>query len=204
MSKSLLIIFVKNPAPGKVKTRLAATLGHETAMSLYRQLLERTRVATWDLPYDKVVYYGQFIDSSDLWEKEHYQKELQKGDDLGERMHYAFEASFKQGYEKVCLIGSDIYGLTRGILEKAFSWLDTKDTVIGPAEDGGYYLIGMTRANKRLFEVNAWSEPTVYEDTLGNILNNDLSYAALPVLNDIDTEEDLEGTDLQWQYPSNS
>ena len=103
MDKSLLIIFAKNPELGKVKTRLAATLGNEVALAVYFQLLNKTRQETESLTVDKVVYYSNYVEHGDLWDDNIYAKAAQQGDDLGQRMQNAFTQAFANGYERVCL-----------------------------------------------------------------------------------------------------
>lgn len=191
MSKSLLIIFVKNPELGKVKTRLAASVGNEAALTIYRQLLRKTREVTRPVPVDKVVYYSVSIDHNDLWENEHYHKACQQGPDLGERMKNAFQKSFAEGYERVCIIGSDCMEISSSLIEEAFEKLQSSDAVIGPSQDGGYYLLGMNRFMLQLFENKAWSTDTVFASTLDDLNAPGMSYCELPVLNDVDTVEDL-------------
>lgn len=176
---------------GKAKTRLAATIGDEQALSIYKLLLQKTRLETLDLPTDKVVYYSDFIDNSDLWDNEAYQKNLQVTGDLGEKISAAFQQAFTDGYKRVCIIGSDCYDLTQSILESAFEALASKDAVIGPAEDGGYYLLGLAKMNSRLFKNKNWSSDTVGPDTIQDFKGLNLTYNELPTLNDIDTEADL-------------
>ncbi|MDX1629646.1 MAG: glycosyltransferase, partial [Fulvivirga sp.] len=100
------------------------------------------------------------------------------------------------GYEKVCLVGSDIYDLNRHIINNAFLALDKKDAVIGPAEDGGYYLIGMKKPHAHIFELKKWSQADVLDETIRLVENENLSLGLMPTLNDIDEWEDLKSTDL--------
>jgi uncharacterized protein len=188
MSKAL-IIFVRNPVLGKVKTRLAATMGEETALAVYMRLLQHTQVLTRDLPFTKFVYYADFIHESDGWNG--YEKRLQAGGDLGTRMQQAFEEVMAMGYQQVCIIGSDCYDLTTAIISTAFTCLSDADTVIGPAQDGGYYLLGMKAPFKNLFENMAWSSDTVFTKTLTIIKAASYSVQLLPVLNDVDEEKDI-------------
>lgn len=191
MKSDLLIIFVKNPVLGKVKTRLAATIGDERALSVYKLLLEKTKQETINLETDKVVYYLDHIDSSDLWDNHSYNKEVQVAGDLGIKMSSALEKAFQDGYQRVCIIGSDCLEMSQAHLENAFESLQRKDAVIGPAVDGGYYTIGTSRFIPELFEDKAWSTETVGADTIKNFENLALSYKVLPTLNDVDTESDL-------------
>lgn len=190
------MIFVKNPALGKVKTRLAQSIGDEKALQIYLYLLKFTHQITKNLTCDKAVFYSDFIEQHDLWENETYQKYLQSGSHLGERMYQAFEVSFRKGYEKILIIGSDCLELNPEIIQTGFQSLDNQDVVIGPAKDGGYYLLGMKTPLRFIFENKTWSSPTVFEDTIRDLTHHHISYATLPVLSDVDHEEDLDGIDL--------
>lgn len=191
MGKALLIIFVKNPELGRVKTRLAITVGEEAALAIYKRLLERTKSITQPLAVDKAVFYDQTLGENDLWSGDGFSKALQTKGDLGEKMLSAFQASFEKGYEHICIIGSDCYDLSTDILNQAFSALKNHDVVIGAAEDGGYYLIGMNRLITDVFQNKKWSTEEVFPSTIQDFKNKGLSYFELPVLNDVDTEEDL-------------
>ena len=192
MSSSLLLIFVKNPELGKVKTRLAATIGNRKALRIYLKLLERTHAITQSLPYDKVVYYSPAVQPNDIWSQGGFQKSLQWEGDLGERMQDAFRAGFAQDYEKVCIIGSDCYELTPEIIRAAYQALDAHEVVIGPSLDGGYYLLGMKELHPELFQNKHWSTSSVLKDTIADLEQKDLRWTALPELNDVDEEGDLE------------
>ncbi|OEK02247.1 hypothetical protein BFP97_12285 [Roseivirga sp. 4D4] len=191
MKQNLLIIFVKNPVLGKAKTRLAATLGDEKALAIYKLLLEKTKSETINLYTDKIVYYSDHIDDSDLWYNSVYQKAVQSNGDLGQKITTAFSRAFQDGYARVCIIGSDCYDMTQAHLEEAFEALKTKDTVIGLAEDGGYYTIGMSRYIPELFEQKVWSTETVGSDTIEDFKRLRLDYHVIETLNDVDTENDL-------------
>ncbi|MCE7992225.1 MAG: glycosyltransferase [Roseivirga sp.] len=191
MNKSLLIIFAKNPELGKVKTRLAATVGNEVALAIYFQLLQKTKEVTQGLIEDKVVYYSSYMEEGDLWNEENFRKAVQSEGDLGERMKNAFTDAFAQGYERVCIIGSDCMDISTKILEEAFGKLHNRDVVIGASQDGGYYLLGMSKMIPEFFENKAWSTDEVFISTLDDVIKLDLDHAELPVLNDIDTEKDL-------------
>ena len=192
MSSSLLLIFVKNPELGKVKTRLAATIGNRKALRIYLKLLEHTRTITQSLPYDKVVYYSPAIQPDDIWGQGGFQKSLQREGDLGQRMQDAFQTGFTQGYEKICIIGSDCYELTSEIIQTAYQALDAHDVIVGPSLDGGYYLLGMKELHPELFQNKHWSTSSVLKDTITDLTQKRLQWTALPELNDVDEEGDLE------------
>lgn len=184
-----LIIFVRNPVLGKVKTRLAATVGDEKALAIYQYLLDHTKKITEHLNCAKFIFYAGSIHENDLWNG--YLKRLQKGHDLGEKMQHAFEELFNEKYKNICIIGSDCSELTQSIICEAFNSLQINETVIGPAADGGYYLLGMQHPMKKLFANKSWSTDTVYKDTLHDIEMNNYSVYTLPVLNDVDEEKDI-------------
>jgi uncharacterized protein len=192
----LLIIFTRNPELGKIKTRLAKTLGDEMALAIYYKLLARAQHITHKLDCDKVVYYSSYADTEDNWDNRIYKKKVQKGHDLGERMFNAINDGLVAGYESVVLIGTDIYELTGEIIDNAFNKLAANDVVIGPAKDGGYYLIGMKKPNSNIFRLSAWSTPRVFSETVKYVEAENLTWAKTALLNDIDEPGDLKGTDL--------
>ena len=190
MNKEALIIFIKNPQPGKVKTRIAATTGDEKALEIYKHLLQYTCRITKDLPQDKWLFYSEFIDEKDSWSNDIYHKQIQSGDDLGQKMLNAFKFCFDKGYEKISIIGSDMMEISASTLHNAFAQLKKHDIVIGPAKDGGYYLLGMNKLHPILFQNKSWSTSTVMTDTLADSKKLGLTHYELPTLCDIDTEAD--------------
>ena len=190
-SLELLIIFVKNPEEGKVKTRLAATVGNAKALEIYLQLLEKTRKVTTNLNITKALYYSDHLENEDNWDKRKYVKSLQKGRDLGERMMNSFREGFARLYAPICIIGSDCYELTPEIILDAFDRLKKNDVVLGPSKDGGYYLIGMNKLNPEIFLNKSWSTDKVLSETLNTLKKLNLSVTLLKELNDVDTEDDL-------------
>ncbi|MDT7829242.1 TIGR04282 family arsenosugar biosynthesis glycosyltransferase [Pricia sp. S334] len=188
-SKDLLLIFTRNPELGKCKTRLAETVGDETALDIYRFLLQHTASITRNLNAAKQVWYSEEIWDNDIWDEAYYDKKLQKGQDLGVRMANAFQEGFASGYERIVIIGSDMFDLSRKDLENAFAQLKENDFVIGPAEDGGYYLMGMKSFRPELFTNKKWSSETVLEDTLRHLEDENL--AILDEKNDIDVYKDI-------------
>jgi rSAM/selenodomain-associated transferase 1 len=191
MNKNLLIIFAKNPELGAVKTRLAKTIGKAAALEIYIKLLEKTVSITENLELDKVVYYHEKIETDDLWDPKNFNKALQIGNDLGEKMNDAFHSAFNEGYKNVCIIGSDCFELTADIVNQAFTALNSKEAVIGAAEDGGYYLLGMSQYMPDFFENKAWSTDKVFSSTKKDFIKLGLSFTELTVLKDVDVEADL-------------
>ncbi|HZH38006.1 MAG TPA: TIGR04282 family arsenosugar biosynthesis glycosyltransferase [Flavisolibacter sp.] len=188
--KEALIIFVRQPVAGCVKTRLAADIGPEAALFVYRELLAHTRSVCTQLAVDKYLFYVNTIADQDDWD-DTYHKQIQQGNDLGERMQHAFSQVFGMGYERVCIIGSDCLELSADNVKEGYSLLQDNDFVIGPAKDGGYYLLGMRHRLKPVFDAINWSTSNVFQQTVEkiNLLQNSL--ALLPVLADIDVVGDL-------------
>ncbi|MCB0493211.1 MAG: TIGR04282 family arsenosugar biosynthesis glycosyltransferase [Cyclobacteriaceae bacterium] len=189
--KSLIIIFYRNPELGKVKTRLAATLGDDKALAVYLRLVNHTQSITKDLIMDKMVCYSHHVDTEDCWDNTTYQKQIQKGNTLGDKLEHAVKHAFDQGYQYVGVIGSDCFELTEDILKNSFLKLQTNDAVIGPAKDGGYYLLGMRKFVTEFFKNKEWSTATVAKDTINDFKRLGLTHFVLPVLSDVDREEDL-------------
>lgn len=198
-TKNALIIFIKNPELGKVKTRLAKTVGAEKALAVYQALMEHTRKIAEALPVSRRLFYSQFINESDKWSRKKFQKELQIEADLGKKMAMAFHTVFKQN-EKVIIIGSDCASLTPEIVQTAFDKLDEFPFVIGPAMDGGYYLLGMNEFTPEVFNDITWSTSTVCSTTIERIESVGKSYFLLPELSDIDYEEDW--VKYGWDLPN--
>jgi len=189
MQKNALIIFVRKPEYGKVKTRLAATLGKTKALKMYELLLQHTHSEAGKTEAEKFVFYTDELCTDDIWND--YKKFAQRGNDLGSRIENAFKNIFDEHYENIIIIGSDCFELSNEIIETAFSLLKKNDVVIGPAKDGGYYLLGMKKMYPSIFENINWSTSEVFYQTIQKIRSLNLSYELLPVLSDVDTVHDL-------------
>ena len=187
-SKNLLIVFVKNIVYGKVKTRLAKTIGTIGAFNIYNELVAITENETQKINIDRHIYFSEKIVSS-MWG--HDKKYVQEGQDLGERMKNAFLNGFESGYENIVLIGSDLPDISNDILDKAFENLQKNEIVFGPAYDGGYYLVGMSKMLPQIFENKPWSQPDLLDITLQELKKQHQNVTLLKPLNDIDTFEDL-------------
>ncbi|GGG40479.1 TIGR04282 family arsenosugar biosynthesis glycosyltransferase [Bizionia arctica] len=188
-SKKALIIFTRNPELGTCKTRLAKTIGDEAALKIYKHLLQHTVDITEKVKADKVVFYSEHIHKNDIWNDDTFIKKLQQGNDLGIKMKNAFTDLFTSGYEKIMIVGSDILDLKTEHITDAFLKLDSHDVVLGPALDGGYYLLGMKQLHLNIFENKVWGTETVLESTLKDLEH--LNVFQLETLNDIDTFEDM-------------
>ena len=192
MSKKLIIIFVKNIKLGKVKTRLAKTVGNGAASKVYEALVDITELATSNIQIEKRIYFSDAVVAS-KWPNAF--KTTQSGIDLGERMKHAFHEGFNDGYKSIVLLGSDLPNISSTIITKGLNALDKTEIVFGPAEDGGYYLVGMNKPHAFIFENKPWSDSKLLETTLNELKNKNIDVSLLETLNDIDTFEDLK------QYP---
>lgn len=193
MNKPLLIVFVKNVILGKVKTRLAKTIGDVGAFNIYYHLYSITEKESGKVNTDRHIYFSDVIIPSG-WEGG--EKFVQEGEDLGERMKNAFQYGFDQGYDRIVLIGSDLPNITKEVIDSGFKALDESDVTFGPAQDGGYYLIGMSKMNSNVFNNKPWSQSSLLEVTLHELSEQKTSVSLLEPQNDIDTFEDLIQSDF--------
>lgn len=189
MQTSLLMVFVRNPQLGTVKTRLATTVGDKVALEIYIELMRHTAEVTHKVSADKKVFYSEKIEQHDVWTEMNFSKALQTKGTLGQRMENAFRTAFEKGYKKVLIVGSDLYSLKTSHIEKALHQLDKKEVVIGPAQDGGYYLLGLNKNLPALFCNKSWGTSTVLKETLNDLKLK--SIFLMETLNDIDNFEDL-------------
>lgn len=192
-SKKALIIFTRNPVLGKVKTRLAKTIGNEAALNIYNHLLLHTATTVAQVKADRFVFYSKSIHKNDVWNSSLFRKKLQYGEDLGMKMKNAFNELFLLGYKEVIIVGSDLLDLQPKHIEEAFHKLENHDVVIGPAEDGGYYLLGMKTLHSQIFNNKKWGTDTVFQNTINDLQSE--SVFLLEVLNDIDIYEDIKDID---------
>lgn len=177
---------------------MAETMGEERALSIYKELVDHTRNVVKPLSVDKQVWYSRYIEEEDDWQQEKVDKKLQQGGGLGERMNQAFKEAFSGGYRKAVIIGSDCGELRTELVREAFQKLETGDVVLGPARDGGYYLLGMRSFYEALFEGIAWSTSRVFEQTVDKIRESGLRVHTLDMLNDVDSEEDWNKLKEDW------
>jgi uncharacterized protein len=187
--KQALLIFQKNAERGKVKTRLAHTVGADEALRIYHLLTTHTHEVAKEVAAAKWLFYSNYYEA-DFENNHDYEIRVQRGDDLGQRMCNAFADVFAAGCDAAVIIGTDCPCLTPAILREAFSALELYDVVAGPAADGGYYLLGMKRLYATLFNGKNWSTDTVLADTLRDAQVLGLMAYQLPVLSDVDTEQD--------------
>jgi rSAM/selenodomain-associated transferase 1 len=196
-NENALIIIAKHPQKAEVKTRLSRSLSDKKRIKLYTYLVEDTmkrlgRIESIDTfiacaPMDSSKYFSRFGLSL---------LPLPEGD-LGERMFYAFGEIFKRGYRRSALVGVDIPALTGKIVAEAFNLLSENDVVFGPAQDGGYYLIGMTKLMRELFEGVPWSSNETLGKSVENAKRSRCRVAFTRPLSDIDTIEDVRKAGFQ-------
>jgi rSAM/selenodomain-associated transferase 1 len=192
--ETCILLFVKYPKKGEVKHRLSKTLPQEITVELYRNFVLDTLATLKKLhtPVFICCYPPDTFQKIQDWLGTTYHYIPQEGKDLGQRMKHCFEYAFEQGYRRVVLMGTDSPDLPVEFLSNALS-LRTHDVVLGPAVDGGYYLIGFQNTTfvAEAFEGISWSTPAVFEDTLEKIKNASRTISLLPVWSDIDTGDDL-------------
>lgn len=192
-----LIVFTRYPEPGKTKTRLIPALGPEGAAKLQRQMTQTTLAEAKHLQLQRsaqveVYFTGASLSAMTTWLGTEFAYRPQPEGNLGQRLETAFAGAFTAGMQRVIAIGIDCPDLKAEILVQAFEHLMQKDLVLGPALDGGYYLIGLRRFVPELFQNIAWSTAAVLQQTTEIAQRLGLAIADLPPLGDIDRPEDLE------------
>ena len=202
-----VLIFVKNPEPGRVKTRLAATLGAERAAEIYRRLVaevfarlpdDAQAIACFDPP-ERREEIEQWLDGIAAGKAMHFLP--QAAGDLGARLAHAFEEAFARGYQRVAAIGTDCIEIDAAHFTEAWTALDAHDIAIGPSTDGGYYLIALTAPRVPLFQQIPWSTERVFAETLARAASENLRVHLLPIRHDVDTEEDWRRAEQRLNSP---
>lgn len=192
--KKAIIIMAKVPEAGKVKTRLQSVLSAEKcaefAECLLQDAINKAKILPTLLilaysPSDKNRFFDLFLDHKIIFVP-------QEGTDLGERMFNAFQFAFEQNLDSIVMIGTDSPVFPARFIENAFDLLTESDAVLGRTDDGGYYLIGLRKLKKEIFENVEWSSPATFRQTAQNIENNELKLTLLPRSYDVDLPEDLE------------
>ncbi len=190
-----LLVFARVPALGRVKSRLAAGVGQPAALAVYRELLAITNAAILEADVPATVWLADTAaaepTAAEAREWAAHAARCQPEGDLGARMTTAFAAAFAAGAGRVAIIGTDCPGLRGRHLTQAFAALETADVVLGPATDGGYYLLGLRQPQPALFANKTWSTDSVLADTLADAHRLHLRVALLPELRDVDNAEDL-------------
>jgi uncharacterized protein len=192
--KAVLGVFLKAPRPGAVKTRLVSALGPEAAAGLYRALAEAVVAQTRPVSgeYDRILCFAPPEARAEIvawFPGEEFLE--QQGADLGARMAGAFEEFFRRGADRVALVGSDVPGLTADDVAAALDSLADHDLVLGPAVDGGYYLIALARPQLALFRGIAWGSASVFAATMERAAALGLTVRVLEPRRDVDTLDDV-------------
>ncbi|MFW8601197.1 TIGR04282 family arsenosugar biosynthesis glycosyltransferase [Desulfobacterota bacterium M19] len=195
-AEDAIIIFIRSPVPGLVKTRLIPALGAQGAADCQRRMSEQTvrrvrelkRYRTIDI---QIHYTGGKTEMMAAWLGDDLNYHPQRGNDIGCRMTAAFQQAFAAGSRRIILVGSDCPALTAAILHSALNKLKRLDLVLGPAMDGGYYLIGLNRPCPTLFTEISWGTSKVFAETLKKAEEQSLSIGHTDTLYDIDRPEDL-------------
>ncbi len=196
VTRRAILVFVKYPEPGLVKTRLAATLGAERAAEIYRRLVaevlsrlpeDAEMIVCFD-PEERREEIERWLNGIAAGKTMHFLPQC--AGDLGARLSAAFAETFARGFQQIAVIGTDCVEIDAAIFTETWEALDTHDVVLGPSEDGGYYLIALTAPNPALFEKIPWSSGSVLAETLALAASGNLRIHLLPIRHDVDTEED--------------
>ncbi len=197
MSRNLFGLLAKYPEAGKVKTRLARDIGAQGAAEIYKLVAERVfreTSAQRNSDFERMIFFSPPEDRY-LFESWIPGEKLlpQKGSGIGDIMFNVLKELLGSGASKAVITGADIPGLNRDIIKDAFLKLDNADVVMGPAKDGGYYLIGMKKAHGEIFRGVSWSTDKVFDETVRIIEKMGLSYLTVKTLSDVDRAEDIAG-----------
>ena len=199
---SALIVFMKAARKGYVKTRLAESIGDELALEVYRNLIDRTMNAVREsesicrafIYIDDETYRLQVSETIGVPAGE---LQIQSSGDLGEKMSHAFSDILEgRSFDRAVIIGTDLADINVSIIKEALDCLDASDLVIGPAFDGGYYLLGLKELHKNLFQNINWSTSSVLRQTIAHAKKKGINFSLLEEKRDIDTLEDLGHADL--------
>jgi rSAM/selenodomain-associated transferase 1 len=207
-----VMVMTRYPVPGRTKTRLIPVLGEKGACRLHQYMAEHTMQVVRDFGKSFhakifVFFNGGSKELMKSWLGGRTEYLPQSAGNLGVKMRIAFRTLFSRGFKAVLVIGTDCPDIDHDILSESFAWLDKVDMVLGPAADGGYYLLGLRRGHDALFEGIAWGGDQVFSQTMNAAAREQLSVHCLPERKDIDRPEDLEhlknisGFSVVGQYP---
>lgn len=198
-SGNCVVLFVKAPTPGRVKTRLCPPLSHEQAAQVYQSFAKDTVEQLQRGPFRCLVTYDPNMEyPTPAWTGFDLPWFSQIGVDLGERLKHAFQSAFDRGFSRVLAVGTDSPGFSMGQISEAFEKLASSDVVMGPALDGGYYLIGLNKPIPAIFDRVNWSSPEVAQQTRERVKQQKLSLAELASFHDVDTYVDLKSLHEQF------
>jgi len=191
-----ILLFLKYPEPGKVKSRLSAEIGENTALAFYQCFVVDTLATLEELGYPIVISFSPYdaLRKFQQWLGDGYLFLPAKGETFGERLRSSFENAFDHGFERVVLVASDNPDVPKGFLVEAVNSLSSFDVVLGPCEDGGYYLLGFTQSgfSSRAFDDISWSTMHVVSETIQRLQEDKRSVHLLPLWYDIDRFEDVQ------------
>ena len=195
--ETAIIVFTRFPMAGKVKTRLAKNMGNKFAVSFFKACAEHTFMELLKVKETGPELFLFCSEENEIeqvmqWAGNNFNYFSQLGKDLGLKMFNAFDTVFKRGYKKVIIIGTDAPDVSMNILQSAISVLDNYSVVVGPANDGGYYLLGFKSKLIDLFSGIEWSTNSVFDNTIKKLNNSKINYFVLDELIDIDTLDDLQ------------
>ena len=191
-----VFIFCRYPEQGRVKTRIASECGDAAALAIYGKMLKAVFNNLKQSDYSFEIHHtGGSRDEIEFWLEKMDSRPQAEGD-LGAKLSYAVENWFETETEPLVIIGSDQIEIDNAVLIEAEKILQSKDIVLGPAEDGGYYLVGMTKAQIEIFKDISWGTETVLAETVQKLNDNGLTYGLLPVKSDIDYLKDVP---KEWQ-----
>jgi uncharacterized protein len=188
--KSCVVLFGRQPVPGRAKTRLAPALGADGAAAVAGVMLQHALTAAGTAGVEVHLSLAE-APADDTWAPRHVSLSIQLQGDLGERMHDVFEQRFADGFDRVVLTGTDIPLCSGAHLRAALRCLDEAPVVLGPAEDGGYYLVGQRTPGADIFRDIPWSSEETLHATHDRLTALGLSYARIETLPDVDTPDDL-------------
>jgi len=191
MKNAAIIIFIKNPELGRVKKRLAQTVGDEQALEIYTGMLEHIQAITRPLNADKYLFYDRFKNINDNWPNDVYHKDIQSGQYMVNRIQNALKKIFAKGHTHVIIIGSDCLELDERMIRLALRQLEHFDTVIGPTQDGGFYLYGLNEYNSDILKVPGWGTASLMNNVLKVIQHQRKTHFMLPELSGVVTADDL-------------
>jgi rSAM/selenodomain-associated transferase 1 len=191
MASHHLIIFVKAPRRGGVKTRLARAIGEEAACAAYKRLVEELIERLASIPSVELRFTpDDAVTEIRQWRRDNWHLRPQGEGDLDQRLERAFADAFANGAEYVAAVGSDCPAITPEDIQSAWAALRTNDVVLGPAKDGGYWLIGLREPRSALFQTIDWSTDQVLKQTMRRAQARNLKVELLRELSDVDTESD--------------
>jgi rSAM/selenodomain-associated transferase 1 len=197
-----IVVFGRVPVAGRVKTRLAAAVGTEKAAKIYRLLLDHVLTESCAAGPAVTLALADAAPAGHQWRPPPgVEIEIQAPGDLGRRMLRSFERHFAAGADAVVLIGSDLPGLSAGMLADAHAALEQTPVVLGPSDDGGYWLVGQRRPGRDLFSGVPWSSPRVLGPTRRRLLELGVAHAELELLRDLDTIDDLRALSADLMVP---